>query len=80
MIAIPEIFLFWFSQPYKIWGEDVVEWNPVQMSEMSGLSPVKYFQIEENAKIIMEPFTERLDFWEGLALNYTNIHISPQNP
>lgn len=47
---------------------------------MSGLSPVKYFQIEENAKIIMEPFTERLDFWEGLALNYTNIHISPQNP
>ncbi len=52
------------------------------MSEMSGLSPIKYFQMEENAKIIIEPFTDRLNFWESLSgeLNYTNIHISPQNP
>jgi len=46
---------------------------------MSGLSPVKYFQIEENARIIMEPFSERLDFWDSLPLNYTNIHINPQS-
>ncbi|ODM98842.1 Venom carboxylesterase-6 [Orchesella cincta] len=65
------------GKPTYTWGE-FLEWNPMQLSELSGLSPVKYLQLDgSSSRVIMEPFTERLDFWESPPINLTNIHIAP---
>jgi len=60
-------FCPYLRKPEKVWG-DVKAWNPMQPSELSGLSPLKYLKIERNLEILVEPFVERMEFWNKLGI------------
>ncbi|CAG7836696.1 unnamed protein product [Allacma fusca] len=52
----------------KTWGQKNPKWNPISPSEVKGDTGLNYYQIDDEPSILVEPFLERMNFWETLPL------------
>ncbi|CAG7819168.1 unnamed protein product [Allacma fusca] len=50
--------------PTAKWGKQQ-EWPAISYDEVVGKKKLQYYRIDEECKLIDEPFTERIEFWEA---------------
>lgn len=53
-------------------------WLPIGIEEVKR-SRMKWFYMDVNPKMILEPFTERVDFWDKIEAQFANLRMENEN-
>ena len=55
------------------------QWNPISLPEAYGQSPLQFYRIDVDPRMIPEPFSTRMAFWDQLMTEHETVSF-PRNP